>query len=77
MFSFSHSNSLLASFQTCMFQICNILTEPGAAVAYEKLAKFNSLILEESNQTCMDYSYKNMIKDLRNATWSSGGGKIN
>lgn len=42
--------------------------------AYKKLAAFNSIVLEKSNQTCLDYSYNNMIEELRNITWGSEGG---
>lgn len=47
---------------------------PGAQPAYKKLAAFNSIILDKTNQTCLDYSYDNMIKELRDMTWGSEGG---
>lgn len=53
-----------------------MLTEDGDRPAYKKLAAFNSIMLDKSNQTCMDYSYDNMIKDLRNTTWSPEGGDV-
>lgn len=53
-----------------------MLTASGDVPAYKKLAAFNSIILDKSNQTCLDYSYENMIKELKNFTWSSSGGKI-
>ncbi|KAG6461332.1 putative serine protease K12H4.7 isoform X2 [Manduca sexta] len=55
--------------------VCDMLTAKGDVPAYKKLAVFNSIILEKSNQTCLDYSYDNMIKDLRNMTWGSEGGR--
>ncbi|KAJ0183898.1 hypothetical protein K1T71_000321 [Dendrolimus kikuchii] len=55
--------------------VCDMLTASGDVPAYKKLAAFNSIILDKSNQTCMDYSYENMIKDLRNVTWSLDGGR--
>lgn len=55
--------------------VCNMLTADGSVPAYKKLAAFNSIILEKSNQTCLDYNYNNMVRDLRNMTWSSGGGR--
>lgn len=45
-----------------------MLTESGSTPAYKKLAKFNSIILEQSNQTCMDYEYDAEIQTLRNVT---------
>lgn len=57
-----------------MFQVCDMITAKGSAPAYKKLAAFNSIILEKSNQTCLDYSYDNMIAELQNVTWGSEGG---
>lgn len=51
-----------------------MLTGPEKQPAYKKLAAFNSIILQKTNQSCMDYSYKNMIDELRNITWGSEGG---
>lgn len=51
-----------------------MLTATGGLPAYKKLAAFNDIVLAKSNETCMDYSYDNMISDLRNITWSSNGG---
>ncbi|XP_075991129.1 putative serine protease K12H4.7 [Anticarsia gemmatalis] len=53
--------------------VCNMLTADGSVPAYKKLAAFNSVVLDKTNQTCLDYSYDNMIKDLRNMTWPAGG----
>uniref|UniRef100_A0A2A4JNU2 Serine protease K12H4.7 n=1 Tax=Heliothis virescens TaxID=7102 RepID=A0A2A4JNU2_HELVI len=53
--------------------VCNMLTSPGSEPAYKKLAAFNSIVLDKSNQTCLDYSYDNMIKELRNMSWGSEG----
>ncbi|XP_073954590.1 putative serine protease K12H4.7 [Choristoneura fumiferana] len=55
--------------------VCSMLTDDGDRPAYKKLAAFNSIMLDKSNQTCMDYSYDNMIKDLRNTTWSPEGAR--
>lgn len=55
--------------------VCNILTADGSEPAYKKLAAFNSIILDKTNQACLDYSYKNMIKELRNMTWGSEGAR--
>lgn len=44
--------------------------------AYKKLAEFNAIVLEKSNQTCMDYSYGKMVNELRAVQWedNTGGG---
>ncbi|XP_026500280.2 putative serine protease K12H4.7 [Vanessa tameamea] len=55
--------------------VCQMITEPSGKPAYRKLAAFNSIILEKSNQTCLDYSYDNMIEELRNVTWGSEGAR--
>lgn len=54
--------------------MCDILTESGDMAPYEKLAIFNSLMLDKSKEKCMDYNYKNMIKELRNYTWNNAEG---
>lgn len=51
-----------------------MLTSPGSEPAYKKLAAYNSIILDKTNQTCLDYSYANMVEELRNMSWSSEGG---
>ncbi|CAH2034557.1 unnamed protein product, partial [Iphiclides podalirius] len=55
--------------------VCKLLTEPGESPAHQRLAAFNSMMLEKSNQSCMDYSYGGMIEELRNASWGSEGGR--
>lgn len=55
--------------------VCNMFLSPGAQPAYKKLAAFNSIILDKTNQTCLDYSYDNMIKELRDMTWGSEGAR--
>ncbi|CAH2103833.1 unnamed protein product [Euphydryas editha] len=55
--------------------VCQMLTEPTGGPAYKKLAVFNAMILDKTNQTCLDYSYDSMIKELRNITWGSEGAR--
>ncbi|CAH0716103.1 unnamed protein product, partial [Brenthis ino] len=55
--------------------VCKMITESNTP-AYKKLAAFNSIVLEKSNQTCLDYSYNSMIEELRNITWGSEGGWV-
>ncbi|CAH0746146.1 unnamed protein product [Diatraea saccharalis] len=49
--------------------ICKLLTNDKEKPAYKRLAEFNAIIMAKNNQTCLDYSYDNMIKELRNVTW--------
>lgn len=53
-----------------------MLTEPGGKPAFKKLAAYNSIVLNKSNQTCLDYGYDNMIKEMRNISWGSEGGML-
>lgn len=55
--------------------VCKMMTEETNLPAYKRLAKFNAIALHKSNETCMDYSYDNMIKELRNMTWGSEGAR--
>ncbi|XP_049884972.1 putative serine protease K12H4.7 [Pectinophora gossypiella] len=55
--------------------VCSMLTGPEKNPAYKKLASFNSIMLEKANQTCLDYSYTNMIEELKNTTWGNEGGR--
>lgn len=51
--------------------VCNTMmnTEIGAQV--DRLAEVNSMLLKQSNQTCLDYKYDKMIKTMRNTSWES------
>ncbi|XP_026730974.1 putative serine protease K12H4.7 [Trichoplusia ni] len=55
--------------------VCSMLTSPGSEPAYKKLAAYNSIILDKTNQTCLDYSYANMVEELRNMSWGSEGAR--
>lgn len=64
-----------SSIQHIFPQVCSMLTEHPEKPEYKKLAEFNTIVLQEANETCLDYSYDNMIKELRNITWGSEGGE--
>ncbi|KAL4717657.1 hypothetical protein ACJJTC_000806 [Scirpophaga incertulas] len=49
--------------------VCGLMTIPVNIPAYKRLAKFNAMMLKKNNQTCMDYSYDNMITELRKTSW--------
>ncbi|CAH2227617.1 jg2577 [Pararge aegeria aegeria] len=50
-----------------------MITKHPEKPAYKKLAEFNSIVLKEANETCLDYDYDNMINELRNVSWASEG----
>ncbi|XP_045509497.1 putative serine protease K12H4.7 [Colias croceus] len=55
--------------------ICDMLVEEqNESNIYIQVGKFNSIILDMSNQTCLDYSYDNMIQELRNMSYSATEG---
>lgn len=56
--------------------MCKLLTEKSSIPAYKKLGQFNSIMLNKTNQTCLDYSYDNMIQELRNVSWGNDEGKL-
>ncbi|CAK1554854.1 unnamed protein product [Leptosia nina] len=53
--------------------VCDMLINSNDT-ALKALAKFNSIMLDKSNQTCMDYSYDSMIREMRNISWTSTEG---
>ncbi|KAI5647052.1 serine carboxypeptidase s28 domain-containing protein [Phthorimaea operculella] len=53
--------------------VCKMMSDKtGKTPAYKKLAKFNSINLEKSKEKCLDYSYQNMINELRNTSYGEG-----
>ncbi|KAJ2954280.1 hypothetical protein O0L34_g2531 [Tuta absoluta] len=53
--------------------VCKMMNDKtGKMPAYKKLAKFNSINLEKSKEKCLDYSYQNMIDELRNTSYGEG-----
>lgn len=53
-----------------------MFTREDSLPAYKKLGEFNSITLNKTNETCLDYSYDKMIEDLRNVTWGNDEGMI-
>ncbi|ENN72329.1 hypothetical protein YQE_10964, partial [Dendroctonus ponderosae] len=51
--------------------ICSIMTDPATKTEIQRLANFNSLMLEATDQKCLDFSYVNMILDMTKTTWNS------
>ncbi|XP_045784697.1 putative serine protease K12H4.7 [Maniola jurtina] len=56
---------------TTINSVCSMLTQHPEKPEYQKLAEFNSIVLEESDETCLDYDYSKLINGLRNVSWSS------
>ncbi|XP_065160833.1 putative serine protease K12H4.7 [Atheta coriaria] len=51
--------------------LCDIMTNQDLGPPVPRLAEVNSLILNATNQTCLDYKYDKMIASLRNISWDS------
>lgn len=51
--------------------VCNIMTNQTLGTPVDRLAKINDLILDISNETCLDYNYENMINEIKNVSWDS------
>lgn len=45
--------------------LCNIMKNKTIGSALDRLAAVNSIVLSESNEHCLDYKYKKMIKSLK------------
>ncbi|CAG9821606.1 unnamed protein product [Phaedon cochleariae] len=58
--------------------LCDIMVNQTIGPQINRLAAVNSLILNISNQTCLDYKYDKMIQEMKNISWdseSSEGGR--
>lgn len=59
--------------------VCDIMINTKIGAQIDRLAAVNKLLLDQSNQTCLDYKYDNMIKLMQNTSWDAeeavGGGK--
>ncbi|XP_030749283.1 putative serine protease F56F10.1 [Sitophilus oryzae] len=51
--------------------VCDIMTNTSLQSEITRLATFNSLLLNATNQTCLDFKYSKMIGELRNISWDS------
>ncbi|CAH1101926.1 unnamed protein product [Psylliodes chrysocephalus] len=59
-------------------KLCSIMTDKSLGNEINRLAAVNSLLLQTSNETCLDYKYDNMLDELRNTSWdaeASEGGR--
>lgn len=55
--------------------LCGIMLNETIGIPFQRLAAINKLLLNATNQTCLDYNYDNMIKALRNTSWAGEGGR--
>lgn len=57
--------------------LCGIMTDTtkSASSSLDRLGQINSLLLDASDQKCLDYKYDKMIKDLRNISALNEGAR--
>lgn len=51
--------------------LCNIMRNESIGPQVNRLAAVNDLLLNATNQTCLDYKYDNMINEMRNDSFDS------
>nr|BAN20353.1 prolylcarboxypeptidase, putative [Riptortus pedestris] len=51
--------------------VCNIMTNTKLGDPIDRYAEVNNLLLRVTNQTCLNYTYEESIKDLSNTVWSN------
>lgn len=51
--------------------VCDILENDKIGSPIDRLAYINNMILNASEEKCLDYRYGKMIRELRNVTWAS------
>lgn len=37
----------------------------------DRLAAVNDLLLKQQNETCLDYKYDKMVKEMKNTSWEA------
>lgn len=52
-------------------KVCDIMMNQTIGPQVDRLAAVNKLLLENGNQTCLDYKYDKMIKSMQNTSWES------
>ncbi|XP_044750405.1 putative serine protease K12H4.7 [Coccinella septempunctata] len=55
--------------------LCGIMLNETIGIPVQRLAAINTLLLNATNQTCLDYNYDNMINELRNTSWEGEGAR--
>lgn len=51
--------------------VCDVMVDRKKGTPVHRLALVNDMLLTASNQTCLDYTYENMVKQLSNTSWDS------
>jgi len=51
------------------------MTDFTRGTAIQRYADVNSLMLKTYSQTCLDFTYKKMIDDMKKTEWSSAAGE--
>ncbi|KAG5887034.1 hypothetical protein JTB14_029993 [Gonioctena quinquepunctata] len=49
--------------------LCNVMVNQDVGPQIARLAAVNDIILNITNQTCLDYKYDEMIAEMRNVSW--------
>lgn len=55
--------------RTTIDQVCDIMLNQTIGPQVTRLAAVNRLLLQQQNQTCLDYRYDNMIAQMTNTSW--------
>ncbi|XP_046667606.1 putative serine protease K12H4.7 isoform X2 [Homalodisca vitripennis] len=51
--------------------LCDIMVNETIGTPHIRYAAVNSLLMAHNNETCLDYKYDKMIKQLQNTTWEA------
>lgn len=51
--------------------VCDLMVNTSIGAQIDRLAAVNALLLQQSNETCLDYKYDKMIKLMQNTSWDS------
>lgn len=52
-------------------QVCDIMVNQTIGPQIDRLAAVNKLLLDQGNQSCLDYKYDKMIESMQNTSWDS------
>jgi len=58
--------------------LCKVMVNETIGVPVTRLAVVNEMLLQQENQTCLDYKYDKMISEMKNTSWdaeTSEGGR--
>lgn len=59
--------------------VCDVMTNPSLGSPLARYAVVNSMVLDSTEEKCLDYKYGKFIKDMRMISWNSSaanGGKL-